>query len=669
MLEALRDLGGEAAPAAVASTAGVAPRTLTRDLDWLASAGLVGGTKQRRRLTAAGWERLGADVLPVPATAFDDAVQEVFGPDPYHAALVRLVADAVVARQLGPDWGWAPSFAACGPPATGKTAAAQFVVWGFGFDRLQTIRDVPGLAAGEVIGRRRQLPGGGYTVERSPLVDQPFVCLDEWADDPAVRREALRLVYGDTAAMVEGERVELRPTVLLTYNTTAGKDPRWPLPEKYWRRCLVAHLDRSTADGGLSHRLNRFFAERRPPALRVDAMRWPGDRLPDNIRRFVDQRAPFRAVMSEPGRLRYGDVRSVEALALGRIARLGVDLDVSEAVVLHVVHDLCTIAETIDGHIDPGWRLDADKVRRTLAGKPGVCELAEAVEARIRGRNARAAAAGQVRYTQQVESLARVGRRAELAGRFSTAARSIERVPVEHRPRAAGLRAQLRTLAAKAAEARSDDALDDLEHLGEPVVTEAQALRQVLDEAAAVDKLRRRQQADEQKRAAEQRRRIERSDKVAADQHRRAAAAAEKAREKRARDLRGLLARKTTRPGEDVLGRLVALDVVRRVDRAERVDTRNGWDRLTGQAPRWMRRPIVGYETVEGSWHRAEALASWQAPAVRAALQEALAVLDRPAPVLSQAQAALLPAPAIRAAPASGAPPGTAAALYGRLRP
>ena len=304
-----------------------------------------------------------------------------------------------------------------------------------------------------------------------------------------------------------------------------------------------------------------------------------------------------------------------------------------------------------------------------LAGKPGVCELAEAVEARIRGRNARAAAAGQVRYTQQVESLARVGRRAELAGRFSTAARSIERVPVEHRPRAAGLRAQLRTLAAKAAEARSDDALDDLEHLGEPVVTEAQALRQVLDEAAAVDKLRRRQQADEQKRAAEQRRRIERSDKVAADQHRRAAAAAEKAREKRARDLRGLLARKTTRPGEDVLGRLVALDVVRRVDRAERVDTRNGWDRLTGQAPRWMRRPIVGYETVEGSWHRAEALASWQAPAVRAALQEALAVLDRPAPVLSQAQAALLPAPAIRAAPASGAPPGTAAALYGRLRP
>ena len=665
LLVVLRDLGGEATPAELVAASGIAPRTLSRDLSALVAAGLVGGTEHRRRLAPAGWDAVSIATLPVPVTSFDDAVREVFGP--YHAALVRRVVDAVVAHQLGPDRGWAPSFAACGPRGTGKTAVAVFVCWALGLDPALSVRHLPGMAPGEVVGRRRQLPGGEWAVERSALVDLPFACLDEWADDPQVRREALRLVHGETVAVVEGERIELRPTVLLTFNTTAGHDPRWPLPEPYWRRCLVAHLD--DGDQGLGGRLDRFYAIDRPAALRLDAMAWPGERLPDTVRHLVDDRAPMRRVMSDAGRLFYGDVRTVETLALGRLARLSIPADAhAAAAVWQVVVDVLTVAETIDGHVTAGWRPAADDVRRALAGTAGVDELAAAIDAGTTARAARTAQAAEVRRDRDHVAVALIGRRAELAETFTGAARAIERVPAEHRPRAAGLRKQLRTLAHQASEARSGQALDDLAAVGAPVLDAARQLHRSLDDAAETARRLDQQRKDQQKQAAEQRRAAEARAREAARLAARQAKQRQQARDRRLAELRPLLRRKTTRAGEDVLGRLVELHAIEPVSQRYQHDARSLLDQVRRRPPRWVERTRRRYQAADGTLWAPDQLRAWEEPAVRQVLAAAVAAVEGAGPASVAALPAARSAVAALGPGPSAAQPFTGDAIYGPRR-
>lgn len=665
LLAVLRDLGGEATPAELTAASGIAPRTLSPDLGALVAAGRVGGTEHRRQLTAAGWDAVSATALPVPATSFDDAVREVFGP--YHAALARLVVDAVVARQHGPDRGWAPSFVACGPRGTGKTAVAMFVCWALGLDPVLSVRHLPGMAPGEVVGRRRQMAGGEWAVEPSALVDLPFVCLDEWADDPQVRREALRLVHGETASVVEGERIALRPTVLLTFNTTAGRDPRWPLPEPYWRRCLVAHLDEG--DQGLGGRLDRFGAVGRPPALSLDATVWPGDRLPDTVRHLVDDRAPMRRVMTDAGRLFYGDVRTVEALALGRLARLGVSVDTdATAVVWQVVVDLLTMAETIDGHVTSGWRPAADDVRRALAGSAGVDELTAAIDAGNAARAGRAVQAAEVRRMRDHVAVALVGRRAELAETFTGAARAIERVPAEHRPRAAGLRKQLRTLAQQGSEARSDQALDDVAAVGAPLLEAARQLRRGLDDATEAAKRLEQRHKDHQKQAAEQRRAAEARASEAARLAAKQTKERQQARHRQLAELRSLLRRKTTRAGEDVIGRLVGLHAVEPVAQRYQVDARSLLDQVRGRPPRWVERTRRRYQAADGTLWGPDQLRSWEAPAVRQVLAAAVAAVEDAGPIAVAALPAARSAVAALGPGPTGAQPFTGDALYGPRR-
>ncbi len=630
VLTALRGLGGEAAPADLAAVTGVAPRTLSRDIDALARAGLVGGTKHRRHLTPTGWEQLSAATLPVPTSSFDDAIGDVFSP--YHAAFARLLMDAVVARHVFPSRRWAPGFAACGSPGRGKTAIAAFTCWALGLDSAVAIRHMAQLSPGEVVGRRRQVDGGGWTLERSSLIDLPFACLDEWAEaDPPVRKEALQLIHGETVALIEGDRIELRPTVLLTYNPAPGGDPRRPLPPPYWRRCIAFHPDTAGPDPGLAGRLHRFDTEQRPPAVRLDLATGAIQHVPDEARPLIDgSTTSYHQVLTDSGRLHYGDVRTAETLVLGRLARHGVGPgDDARAITWHVAYDLLTVAETIDGHVIAGWRLAADEVRSYLVGAPGAEQFADAVERHEAAQDARRADADQRRRTHDEQGLALVGRRAELAEWFKAAATAIQRVSPEHRPRAAGLRKQLRTLAEQVGEARSARALDDLAELGTGIVSEATELRQALDDIADAER-RRQQAATDREKAASRAAVAQRAaSKKANDEWQRQQKRMAAERRRRAAPLRKLLERKTTRPDEDVPSRLVELGVVQPVDEHYQVDARSRLDEWLKKPPRWVWRTHRRFRAIDGSLYERSHLATWQEPAVRSALTSAIDVIER----------------------------------------
>lgn len=666
LLGVLRDLGGEASPGELVAASHIPARTVTRDLAALVEQGLLTGSEKLRQLSAAGWEQLNAEVVPMPASSFEEAVREVFGP--YHCAFIRLLADAVVARSLWPQRSWAPGFVACGSPGRGKSAVADVMCWAFGLDRVEAVRQSDQLAPGEVVGRRRQLPGGRMVLETSAIVRLPFVCLDEWAAaSPEVKREALKLVHGETVALVEDERVELRPTTLLTYNPLPRGDCRAPLPEAYWRRCIVLNVDGVPDDPGLAGRLQHFYAQCRPPALRLEKLHAVVGEVPGELRaQFVSDRG-FRRALTDAGRLCYGDIRTAETLVLGRMGRFGLgEADDLRAVVLHVVYDLLTVAETVPGQVDPTWRLDADATRRDLAGSPGAVELVDTVNHHEQARRAREMAGAERARRSAEQDLALVGRRAEMAQGFTDAAKAIERVPGALRPRAAGIRKQLRTLAQKAADARSASALDSLVDLASPMVQAAEDLRAEMLEAASEARRIAQEQKDRQRQQAEAARALDRQLQERAkitDKQNKAQALAVK---RHVAALHALARRKTTRPEENVLGRLVECHVLVGFDEVFETDARSAIERLQRRPPKIEPRTRRRYRSADGQIYAAEELRSWDAPAVRQALAGAIAAAEHRAAV--RTPLAALPAPRAALGPGPGRVargPGTAEQLYG----
>jgi hypothetical protein len=92
--------------------------------------------------------------------------------------------------------------------------------------------------AGDLLGRRRQLPGGAWTFDPAPALGRRFLVLDELdkAADESTRKAARRMLHGDAQLDMEGIRVTLGPVVMATCNTTKLEDV---LGESYHRRCIV----------------------------------------------------------------------------------------------------------------------------------------------------------------------------------------------------------------------------------------------------------------------------------------------------------------------------------------------------------------------------------------------------------------------------------------------
>ncbi len=652
VLGALAKLGGTAAPGELWTRSELPERTFRRRRVRLEEAGLLVGDKRAVRLTSAGWDEVGRATLPPPASAFETVVRELL-PVP-HAAFVRLLADAIVCRHLAPGRAFHPSFGAGGSPGMGKTFLAEFICDAFGWERSAMVRRAAALAPGEVLGRRFAEPGG-YRFEPSPITRLSFVCFDEWAEaEPEVRRAILRMLHGERVVTVEDDRVELSPVAMVTFNPSPGAgDPRRPLPESYWRRCLILHPDAAAGVEQLPGRLARYDADRAGRLIDLRRLGPPSAGLPAAV---DDLLSGFAEQLTASGRMRYGDRRTVEACVLGRAARIGTPDDL-RAVAVAVTVDLLTLAETVPGELaNPEWEYEMDVARRVLATAPGFDHLAAALEAHEEARRETTRRQQAKRVEAEAISLELVGDRDALSEVFRQAQYAIRTVPVQDRPAAKGLRSQLSDLARKAAQARSAEALSAVDALGAPVLQRAAAMRDRIvaeraQSAEAETKRKRDEKAATERRRADdvaRRKAIATSDRAA----RRDAAEQRKAlleRERYAGQLRRLLARKTTKPDEDVAARLVELGCLE-LRREERWDEPflpglRKW--LSGTEPGKVRQIVTVYVDATGRRYGPEMFAFWQHPATRAALKAAIAQLEeRP----------LLPAVASRARDQLGDP-------------
>lgn len=331
----------------LADLTGLAGRTLSDLVARLEGRGLAKRDGKRRVwATDAGRGEAGAGVPGVSLGSALDAAIDCF-PAEQVRAFVRLLLAAVIARwHLASEYdaGW-PGFILPGPTATGKTSVAAFVCRAYGLVELEAIRASFRETPGSLIGRRVADAAGatGWRVERSPMLALPFVCIDEWGRaSRELQAAAGGLLLGATADELEGERFELRPTVLVTLNSGPAGLPA--LDPAHVRRSVV--LDTTPLVpllDDLDREMWRLFQSGQVaiPRLRLDRLRPPLSALPTELRDLL--RAELRAGLTDHG-LRHADVESLARIALGRPALTHGPL---EQAVIATAYDYLLCADTL----------------------------------------------------------------------------------------------------------------------------------------------------------------------------------------------------------------------------------------------------------------------------------------------------------------------------------
>jgi DNA-binding MarR family transcriptional regulator len=384
-------------------------------------------------------------------------------------AFGRLLLCGVAARHglrkdLGDGWGCA---VALGGTGTGKTALARWVARVLGLDPSDVVRLVPHETAGSLFGRRVQAPGGAWHVEPSPVLAQPFVCLDEWDKAaPDMRQAATALLLGSARERHEGAgAVELRPHAYLTLNAGDAS----VLPDAVRRRAVL--LDTGPLRSLLRYRIDaavRDLLDADLPRLRLDRLNvkpLSQGAFSELRRRLVEGLTPEGWDLS--------DVEGVARLAAGRVA-LGMEPGASAAA---TAADYLTCAATWGGA-----RADANPEEAELL-------LRAALDARI----AQASAALDLTRT-------RTERLAELRRLATALAAEAESGSAD--PTVKALRLSARRV--KAAATRADmDA--EWEAAAEDRETAQETLRAWAEEDAAEE--RRAEEAERIRAAAEQARR------------------------------------------------------------------------------------------------------------------------------------------------------------------
>jgi hypothetical protein len=328
----------------LADLADLRPRTTTAAVARLVEQRLAKRHGNKRVFaTPAGRSQVGAGL---PGLSLAPALETAIACFPAEAmrAFVRLLLSAVVARwHLADEYdsGW-PSFISLGDTKTGKTAIARFVGAVLGLDRLRAIVDAQRETRGSLIGRRVQ-DGAGWRVERSPILDLPFVCIDEWDKGPqALQAAAGGLLMGDTVDELEGARYELRPTVYVTFNPSEKGIA--DLHAAWVRRSVV--LDTTPLLPLLDDLDDHMWRLLRSgeiaiPQLQLEQLRPPASSLPDELWQML--RAELRAGLTEDG-LRHSDVEPLALIALGRAALADASL---EQAVLATAYDYLVVASTV----------------------------------------------------------------------------------------------------------------------------------------------------------------------------------------------------------------------------------------------------------------------------------------------------------------------------------
>lgn len=553
VLQALAALGGDVSPGELAKATGLAPRTVGAALDRLVSAGLVGGNKMRRHLTEAG--RLGA---PSPSLApvgrFEEAAVACFG-ETALAAFCRLGADLIAARRLYPEGKLHPALFAFGAPKRGKTVAAQLFARALGLDEARAILQARTLSPKAVFGRRVPTEGGGRRLEPAPHLSLPFFCIDEVGEaDEAVRREVQILCHGDRVVAVEDELVTIAGTAMATWNPRDRVDV---FPDAYWRRAVTLHVDNVIVPD-LRTRMRRVDAEKTGAGtLRLDELRRAVDRLDDACIAILET-IDDEEILTAKGRERF-ELRVLELAVLGRAARHGAaageDL---RALTWAVGQDWLRVTETVPELVLPSWRVPMDVIAGELADTPGFEDLAAAARANIEFRAKTKDLVTAGRREAAAEDLALAGAREAFTEGIDIAVGKIKRPPEHWRIQAASVRKQLSVLRKKAGEARSRQALDELEGPATPLIAEALRIRRSIDAEKGAEEAERQREKNERKLAAAEQARNEQAFR---EMQRNAA----RQRARQLKELRSLRSRldglsRRTRPGRDGLSPAAILE-------------------------------------------------------------------------------------------------------------
>jgi len=325
LLGALVELGGNSTPGQAGALAQLPPRTVTRAVEALRSAGLVEGGKAQLHLTAAGWAaRPGAELAVSAGPVLDQALELWVGLGLYaHRAFLELLCSAVVGRarlaDVRPEGHL--GFMALGDTGTGKSALAHLARAVFGLPRAQHTLTLPSQTPGSVLGRREPALGGGQRWVPSPVAALPFVLFDEFdkADEP-VRKAVLPYFQGDVEVQAEGELQRLQPTPMLAANPPQRGDRRGQLRWEYRRRSVL--LDTAYAEdrgGDIERALTAYYA-RPQQQLQLAGLPQPANELPPPAQEVL---AMLDLALTPKGRKQRPPSRALEVAVLGRASLAG----------------------------------------------------------------------------------------------------------------------------------------------------------------------------------------------------------------------------------------------------------------------------------------------------------------------------------------------------------
>ncbi len=634
---ALAALGGAATPGLVGKSAGLDSSGQARALNDLKEAGLATGNKARVELTAAGWDIFLARRRP-DAGLLDEALSMW----PYrHRAFLELLLSAVVARHhlvdvRGPHLG---GFMAIGATGTGKSSMGRVACHLLGLDPVDHTLLVPEQTEGSVRGRR-ELTAEGWSFSPAPATSLPLVIFDEFDKaDESVRRAVFPYFHGEVDVSWEGRRFRYLPVPLIAANPARG-DRYGHLKDEYRRRSVVLDTGETRAAvPGLDENLRAFYDDERwRGLLRLDALAPPAAELPAGFRNMM---STLRHVLLPEGVDLFCGPRALELAALGRAGLLGADSDSAWAdAVVATAHDYVACMESIAGLVEPSWPQQFEALRDEISAEVDLASLTAALDRRRSDIKRNTAQAQSRRRAEQAEDLQLVRARAEFVDQMRSALESIDgrKVPEHHRAGAAGLRAQLSRLREDGTHVRSAARLSELQELARAPLSEALALRRLVDQEKAAE-LQRRQAEKDQARQLRAAARRHPANRPSAEQRRGWATSLTLARDT-AKPLERLYSRRSTRKGEDVLAELAGyrlpdgqpLLVYERPAPAPPPPPNRSWgrrvlDNLAYQPPSGTWRstldPAVAYS---GSNARCAALSEWGPPS-REVLRPALVQL------------------------------------------
>lgn len=448
---------GPATPALLAQATGIAERTLRDRLKSLIENGLVrrqGGQRSPLEITPAGRAFLSPatprEVPPTPEGGLDGLLTLL--PGDVWRSMARLVLAGITARHhlrhdFPPGVVW-PCFGAIGEQNTGKSMLIWAIAQHLGLDH--TPIHAPRLSGGELVGQRGSRPG---EFAESSYLSRTLLALEELdKTKPASEAaEAIReLLQGNAVMQIAGKTVRCAATLYVSANWRP-EDLTAPLWEPYAGRAIILHTTGLPGADDLDEVAASIPAA---PVRPLDSYRPArGLDLAALVRRV---KALLYPLLTPQGR-KMIRVQGVALIAAGMTAQLDDPTDVDAAVAQTVVHYL-TVTATIPGRVVPAWP-------QLLAAKVGeaadlVDHLAAIVdEQRDQVDHAeRKALAGDLVDDQFVKQRAMLAHDVGEVLRYLDA-RRLKSLPRPLRSEAAGVRAQMTSLASVALAARTPQEL------------------------------------------------------------------------------------------------------------------------------------------------------------------------------------------------------------------